>query len=134
MRLAADGTVFAANDAALALLGVTSAAKALGQSFTQWLPPDEQERWQAFCTRVLTGASASIECDVSVPSGGRQPVLFHGVSLADHPDGRPSMAVAARAVSAQRQLEAAIVKLEAQLRERDREWARALERLAEGAR
>jgi PAS domain-containing protein len=131
MRLAADGTVFAANDAALALLGVTSAAKALGQSFTNWLPADEHARWRAFCAGVLTGASASIECDITGPSGDRHAVLFHGVSLCDHPDGTPSMAVAARAVSGQRQLEAAIVELEAQLRERDKQWAQARARLAE---
>jgi PAS domain-containing protein len=131
MRLAADGTVFAANDAALALLGVTSAARALGQSFTNWLPADEHARWRAFCDGVLTGVSASIECDINGPAGDRHAVLFHGVSLCDHPDGTPSMAVAARAVSGQRQLEAAIVELEAQLRERDKQWAQARERLAE---
>ena len=133
LRLAADGTVFAVNDGALALLGVKSAARALGHSFTAWLPPDEHERWRAFCAGVLTGASVSIECDMNAPSGDRQPVLFHGVLLAEDPDGRPSMAVAARAVSAQRQLEAAIVELEMQLRERDKEWAQARVRLAEAA-
>ena len=133
MRLAADGTVFAANDAALALLGVKSAAKALGQSFTTWLPQDQHERWRRFCDGVLTGASASIECDVNTPSGDRHHVLFHGVTLTEHPDGRPSMAVAARAVSAQRQLEAAIVELEMQLRERDKAWVQAQARLAEAA-
>jgi hypothetical protein len=133
MRLAADGTVFAANDAALALLGVTSAANALGQRFTNWLPADEHPRWRAFCAGVLAGVSASIECDITGPSGDRRAVLFHGVSLTQHPGGTPSMAVAARAVSGQRQLEAAIVELEAQLRERDSQWAHARERLAEAA-
>ena len=42
MRLAADGIVFAANDGALALLGVKSEAGVLGQRFTAWLPPDER--------------------------------------------------------------------------------------------
>ena len=133
MRLAADGTVFAANDGALALLGVKSAAGVLGQRFTAWLPPDEHERWRAFCASVLTGASASIECDITGSPGHQHPVLFHGVSLADNPGGRPSMAVAARAVGAQRQLESAIVELEMQLRERDEEWAQARARLAEAA-
>ena len=125
MRLAADGTVFAANDGALALLGVKSAAGVLGQRFTAWLPPDEHERWRAFCASVLTGASASIECDITGSPGHQHPVLFHAVLLADDPGGRPSMAVAARAVGAQRQLESAIVELEMQLRERDEEWAQA---------
>ena len=134
LRLAADGTVFAANDGALALLGATSAARALGQHFTAWLPQDQHERWRAFCDDVLSGASASIECDITGVSGHRHAVLFHGVSLAEHPDGGPSMAVAARAVSAQRQLEAAIVELEMQLRERDKEWAQAQARCARAAR
>jgi PAS domain S-box-containing protein len=131
MRLAADGTVFAANNAALALLGVKAAAQALGQRFTRWLPPDQHERWREFCAGVLTGASASIECEMIAPAGERHPVLFHGVPLCDHPDGTPSMAVAARAVSSQRQLETAIVRLEAQLRERDRESVQARARVAE---
>jgi PAS domain-containing protein len=133
MRLAADGTVFAANDGVLALLGVKSAAGVLGQRFTAWLPPDEHERWRAFCASVLTGASASIECDITGSPGHQHPVLFHGVSLADDPGGRPLMAVAARAVGAQRQLESAIVELEMQLRQRDQEWAQARARLAEAA-
>ena len=131
MRLAADGTVFAANDAALALLGVKATAEALGQRFTRWLPPDQHERWREFCAGVMTGASASIECEMHTPAGERHPVLFHGVPLCDHPDGTPSMAVAARAVSGQRQLETAIVSLEAQLRERDRESVEARARMVE---
>jgi hypothetical protein len=126
--------VFAVSDGALGLLGVKSAARVLGQRFTAWLPQDQHERWREFCTGVLTGASASIECDVNAPSGGRHLVLFHGVLLADDADGRPSMAVAARAVSAQRQLEAAIVELELQLRERDKEWAQAQARYIRAAR
>lgn len=133
MRLAADGRVSAANEGALALLGLKSVARALGQSFTAWLPPHEHERWRAFCDGVLTGTSTSIECEITGSSGSRRAVLFHGVSLAEDPDGRPTMALAARAVSAQRQLEAAIVELEMQLRERDEDWAQARARLAEAA-
>ena len=51
--------------------------------------------------------------------------------LANHPDGVDSIAVAARAVSGQRQLEAAIVELEGQLRERQGEALKARARLAE---
>lgn len=131
MRLSADGTVLAANDAALALLGVSSGTHALGHDFAAWVPKDQRERWQAFTTGVVGGHSASIECDIAAPTGNRQPTLFHAVPLTDHPDGVSSLAVAARAVSGQRQLEAAIVELEEQLRERDAERLKTRARLAD---
>jgi hypothetical protein len=131
MRLAADGTVLAANDAALKLIGVTSVAQVLGRDFSAWVPSDQRDRWRAFTIGVVQGSPASVECEIAAPSGDRQPTLFHGVPLTDHPDGVSSMAVAARAVSGQRQLEAAVIELEEQLRERDAERSKARERLAE---
>jgi len=131
MRLSADGTVLAANDAALTLLGVTSGAQALGRDFAVWVAPDQIDRWRAFAMGVARGCPASIECDITAPSGDRHPTVFHGVPLSEHPDGVASLAVAARAVSGQRQLEAAIVELEEQLRERDDERLSARARLAE---
>ena len=131
MRLGADGTVLAANDAALRLLGATSGAEALGRDIAAWVPPDQGELWRAFVIGVAQGCPASIECDITAPSGERHPTLFHGVPLPEHPDGVASMAVAARAVSGQRQLEAAIVELEEQLRERDADRLNARARLAE---
>ncbi|RPJ63736.1 MAG: hypothetical protein EHM24_23955, partial [Acidobacteria bacterium] len=119
MRLGADGTVLAANDAALALLDLTSRAQALGRDFTAWVPPEQHERWKAFANAIVQGVPASIECDITIPPGNRRPALFHAMPLADHPDGLISMLVAARAVSGQRQAEAAIVELEEQLRQRD---------------
>ena len=131
MRLGADGTVLAANDAALTLLGVKSGAQALGRDFSFWLPEDQCDRWRAFSGAVVQGYPASIECDIAASSGDRHPTLFHGVPLADHPDGVTSIAVAARSVSGQRQLGAAIVELEGQLRERQGEAFKARARLAE---
>ena len=131
MRLSADGTVLAANDAALTLLGVTSGAQALGRDFAAWVAPDQVDRWRAFAIGVVRGCPASLECDITAPGGDRHPTLLHGVPLPEHPDGVASMAVAARAVSGQRQLEAAIVELEEQLRERDDERRSARARLAE---
>ena len=131
MRLAADGTVLAANDAALALLGVTSGAGALGRNFAHWVPPDQRERWRAFTIGVVQGGPASVECEVVAQPGDRHPMLFHGVPLTEHPDGVVSMVVSARAVAGQRQLETAIVELEEQLLERDAERIKARARLAE---
>jgi hypothetical protein len=131
MRVGADGMVLAANDAALMLLGGRSRAEALGQDFARWIPPDQHDRWRAFTQGVIGGSAASIECDVAVPSGDRYPTLFHGVPLADHPDGVASMAVAARVISAQRQVEAVVGELRKQLHERDAERLRAETRLVE---
>jgi chromosome segregation ATPase len=131
MRLGSDGTVLAANDAALKLIGVTSGAQVLGRDFSVWVPSDQRARWTTFTTGVVQGNPASVECDIAAPSGDRQPTLFHGVPLTDHPDGVASMAIAARVVSGQRQLEAAVIELEEQLREREAERFKARARLAE---
>ena len=131
MRLGADGVVLAANDAALMLLGIVSHAHALGKDFATWIPIDQRDRWKAFTFRVLQGSPASIECDITAPSGDRQATLFHGVPLTGHPDGLASIAVTARAVSGQRQLEATVVEREELLREFDAERTQARERLAE---
>jgi len=131
MRLGADGTVLAANDAALTLMGVASGAQALERDFAAWVPADQRGRWRAFTLGVAQGSPASIECDITTPSGDRHPTLFHAVPVADHPDGVASVAVAARAVASQRQLEAAIVDLEEQLREREAERLKAKALLAE---
>jgi chromosome segregation ATPase len=64
-------------------------------------------------------------------SGERRPVLFHGVPLGAHPDGVRSMAVTARSMAEQRQLEATLVRLETQLREREADVARTVARLEE---
>ena len=131
MRLGADGTVLAANDATLALVGVTSRAQVLGKDSAAWILPDQRDQWRAFTTGVAQGDPASIECDITPPSGDPRPTLFHGVPIPDHPDGVASLAVLARAVSGQRQLEAAIDALEEQLRERDAARLEAGTRLAE---
>jgi len=131
LRLAADGTVLAASDAALSLLGVTSVAQALGRDFSTWIPADQHARWKAFAGGVVQGGPASIECEVLAQSGERHPTLFHGVPLTDHPDGVASLAVSARAVAGQRQLETAVVELEEQLLDRDAEQLKARARLAE---
>ena len=131
MRLAADGTVLAANDAALSLFGVDSVAQALGMSFANWVPSDQRDRWNAFSASVIQRGPASIECEIRAPFGDPHPTLFHAVPLVDHPDGIASMAVAARGLSGQRQLERALVELEDQLIERDANRMKAVARLSE---
>ena len=108
MRIAADGLVLAANEAALKLLGIESLGQALGMDFSAWILPEQRDSWLEFNARVIQGAAASVECDIVTPLGERRTTLLHAVPLNPHPDGIPSMAVAARGVTDWRQLEAAL--------------------------
>jgi hypothetical protein len=124
LRVAADGTVLAANDAARMLLGVASLAETLGRDVADWIREDQRDPWRAFALRVVAGAHASVECDVTPSSGEPQLTRFHGIPL-DHPDGVASMAVVARVVTAQHRLETAVVELEARVKAGDEALAAA---------
>jgi hypothetical protein len=124
LRVAADGTVLAANDAARMLLGVASLAETLGRDIADWIREDQRDPWRAFALRVVAGAHASVECDVTPSSGEPQLTRFHGIPL-DHPDGVASMAVVARVVTAQHRLETAVVELEARVKAGDEALAAA---------
>jgi PAS domain S-box-containing protein len=131
MRVGADGVVLAANDASLKLLGLESLEQALGMVFAAWILQDQRDRWSAFTSQVIQGSPASIECDITTPSGDRRTALLHGVPLNAHPDGVPSMAVSARAVSERRQLEAAMEAREVLLRKLETERTETQVRLGE---
>jgi hypothetical protein len=124
LRVAADGTVLAANDAARMLLGVASLAETLGRDIADWIREDQRDPWRAFALKVVAGAPASVECDVTPSSGEPQLTRFHGIPL-DHPDGVASMAVVARVVTAQHRLETAVVELEARVKAGDEALAAA---------
>lgn|GEM_PF-3282346 len=131
MRLADDGTLLALNKSALALLGLTSVAQALGRDFSTWIPADERLQWTEFLFGVAQGKPASLECHVMPASGGLQPALLHGVPIAQHPDGISSIAVAARGVAAQRQLQSAVLELRHQVERERAARARVEAQLAE---
>ena len=116
MRVATDGPVLAANDAALALLGAEKPSQVLGKALTGFLVPLSQEPWQGFMDKLTAGASHSLECDLLDVSGMVRSVILHGVPLADHADGIPSVLLAARDVGAVRRVEAALHESE-QLRQ-----------------
>ncbi len=136
LRLAADGTILAVNDAALVMLGGESCEQTLGRDFALWIPPEQREPWKAFTLGVVRGSPSSIECDVAGASGTLLPTLFQAIPLADHPDGVPSMAVTARVITAQRELEATVTELRKRVQEHRAELERREEALAaaEGAR
>ena len=89
MRVATDGPVLAANDAALALLGADKPSQVLGKALTGFLVPLSQEPWQGFMDKLTAGASHSLECDLLDVSGMVRSVILHGVPLAEHADASP---------------------------------------------
>ncbi|NOT44090.1 MAG: PAS domain-containing protein, partial [Acidobacteria bacterium] len=108
LRVALDGLVLAANDAALRLLGVESLAQALGRRLNSWMVPAHQQRWAEFAGHVSRGLPTSFECDLTGPAGSLRPTLFHGVPMLEHPDGVTSVLVAARDLSDRHRLETSL--------------------------
>ena len=108
MRIAADGLVLAANDAALALLGAETHPQVLGKQLTPLIAPAHHEAWLAFVDKVTHGSSQSFECDLHDVTGATRSVVLHGVPLLDHEDGVPSLLLSARDAAALRGVEAAL--------------------------
>jgi PAS domain S-box-containing protein len=117
VRVSIEGVLLAANDAALGLLGAGDACQVLGRGLTGWIAPEHHPLWSAFAGDVASGASRSLECDLTDLSGARRTVLLHGVPLLDHPDGTLSMMLGARDISTLRQLEGSQEQLERLLRD-----------------
>jgi PAS domain S-box-containing protein len=112
MRVGIDGHLLAANDAALALLGVADRSVALGATLMTWMAPQDCDRWRHFAERVVAGTRSSLECDLKTSDGETHNVVFHSVPLMDHADGVPSMILAIRDVSAVHRLEMALQERE----------------------
>ncbi len=108
LRIALDGQLLAANDAALQELGAHDVAQALGRPFTEWIVAEDHELWHEFVAEVQENGSGDEECDLGGVERPRHPVLLKGVLLTDHPDGIASMLVVARDISGTRRLEAAL--------------------------
>jgi len=113
MRVGADGLILAANDAALGLLGTQLPSEVLGGTLTTWIVPAHRDAWTSFAKAVVTGASQSVECDLTDVSGLQRSVVFHGVPLVDHADGVPSLILGVRDATGLRRLEAALQESEA---------------------
>jgi PAS domain S-box-containing protein len=108
LRVGLDGLLLAVNDAALQLLGAKELAQVLGTSLTALILGPDHEQWEALAARVREGSPASTECELTDLAGTRRTVLLHAVPLLDHPDGVPSMILAARDSSAPRRIESAL--------------------------
>lgn len=113
MRVAVDGELLAANQAALALLGAQELSDVVGHSLTQRLAPNHGTEWSNFADRVWHGAPGSFECDVTTIPGDSKSVLFQAVPLPGHPDEIRSLLLTARDVSANRRLETALEQRDA---------------------
>jgi hypothetical protein len=109
IRVGTDATLLAVSDAALTLLGARDLAQLLETSLVDRIRSDSApDVWADFATRVISGGSASAECDIDDVAGTRRSVLLLGVALPDHPDGIPSLLVTVRDVSTARGLEASL--------------------------
>ena len=113
VRVGADGTFLAVNDAALSLLGADNLNDVLGNKLTDVIAPEHHELWRDFVIRAWTEASASIECDLVDDTGERRSVRLKGVGLTDHPDGIRSLLVNIRDTSSTRRMEQALQEHEA---------------------
>lgn len=114
MRVAADGLILAANDAARALLGADKQQQVLGTSLTRLIVESHQPSWSAFMEGVVRGSSQSVECDLVDVSGAPRSVMLHGVMVAEPLDGVSSLIIAARDAAPIRRLEAALHESEQQ--------------------
>jgi PAS domain S-box-containing protein len=105
MRVALDGAVLAANDAALGLLGAEDLNQLAGLMLPACVAPEHRERWNEFTAAVAKGTSKSFECLFTNLVGTCRQIVFHGVPLIDHHDGIPSVILSAHDMSALRRSE-----------------------------
>src|SRR5688572_352040 len=105
MRVALDGAVLAANDAALGLLGAEELNQLAGLTLLTCVAPEHGDRWNEFTAAIANGTSKSFECLFTNLVGTCRQVVFHGVPLLDHPDGIQSVILSAHDMSALRRSE-----------------------------
>src|SRR5687767_1189692 len=105
MRVALDGAVLAANDAALGLLGAEDLNQLAGLMLPVCVAPEHHDQWNEFTAAIANGTSKSFECLFTNLVGTSRQIVFHGVPLIDHPDGVLSVILSAHDMSALRRSE-----------------------------
>jgi hypothetical protein len=105
MRVALDGAVLAANDAALGLLGAEDLNQLAGLILPACVAPEHRDRWNEFTAAIANGTSKSFECLFTNLVGTCRQIVFHGVPLIDHHDGVLSVILSAHDMSALRRSE-----------------------------
>jgi hypothetical protein len=113
LRVALDGVILAANDAALGQLGASQLGQALGHRLTQWMLPHHRDRWLDLARRAYQNGAASIECELLDLTERRHAVQLQAVKQPPHPDGMESITVAVREISGMSRLERALQDQEA---------------------
>jgi hypothetical protein len=105
MRVALDGAVVAANDAAMGLLGAEDVDQLAGLMLPACVAPEHLNGWNEFTSAIATGTSKSFECLFTNLVGTCRQIVFHGVPLIDHHDGLASVILSAHDMSALRRSE-----------------------------
>jgi PAS domain S-box-containing protein len=108
LRLSAEGTLLAVNDAGVNLLGADDRTQLLGQSLTSYIASEASEAWTQFLARTAGGAPSSIECELVCPDGGHRTVVFHGVPIVEPMDGIASVLLTAHDRSVWLRVDAAL--------------------------
>ena len=108
LRVKTDGRLLAVNDAGMQILGANTLEQVLGESLADRLVLDQRQRWSDFASRVWVDTSGSLECTLVDAAVGDRRVLLQGIALRDHPDGKESVLLTIRDLSATRRLELAL--------------------------
>jgi hypothetical protein len=116
MRVGADGTILAASDAAISLLGGRGLAFVLETSLIDRLAGSGADLWSELVARIRQSGSASAECEMTDLTGLGRAVILQGASLPGHPDGIESLVLVVRDVSTARRLEESLKEQEDQRR------------------
>jgi PAS domain S-box-containing protein len=120
LRVDRDGTLLAVNAAGRAMFDHEQ--QVVGGSLYSFIAPADRERCRLFIERVCYGETGSIELQLPTPTGDNRIVEIRAVPLGDDASGQRSALGALRDVSERLQLEATVVKLEAE-RQRVSEYA-----------
>lgn len=108
MRVAVDGHLLAANEAALALFGAQELADVVGHSLVDRIAASSLAEWSGFAERVWDEGPGSTECVVVTVPGAQKSVLFQAVPLPGHPDEIRSILLTVRDLSTSHRLETAL--------------------------
>jgi PAS domain S-box-containing protein len=117
--IARDGTLLRVNSAGLAMAGVDSADLVLGQSFYNFLAPEDRERYREFNERICAGKKGFLEFDIISMQGERRQMETHAAPMR-HSDGSVVQLGVTRDITARKEAENKLRRSEAFLAEAQR--------------
>jgi PAS domain S-box-containing protein len=79
--VARDGTVLSVNSAGVAMAGAPSACVVVGQSFFNFVVPEDRARYREFHERVCAGEKGFLEFDIITAQGERRHMETHAAPL-----------------------------------------------------